>query len=244
MKSWFIEHVYRPFIRTQMVMPWFGPVFTTVLLALSVNVLSTALTTWGGVGWSLAVMAVLMAAMVLYARAISDRMVRSEPFCLKEVHNPPKKQGLLFLFQFNQEPLMKAVEYHRPDLQRCWLLATPELKDQAEAAARNIEALYSEIGCTALALSSLYDTADCYRAALDVFDRRAAEAALSPAHLIADITGGTKPMTIGVMLACFQKGYAIEHVPAVYDEVTHKPIRTLDPIQVAIESQPPNPFAS
>jgi len=50
---------------------------------------------------------------------------------------------------------------------------------------------------------------------------------------VADITGGTKPMTVGLLLACLKSDVAIQHVPATYD-ATGKPVGSLPPIVIKL----------
>ncbi len=52
MKAILDRWVRAPFQRAQVELPWFGPVFSAVVVALLINVLTEALTTWAGVWWA------------------------------------------------------------------------------------------------------------------------------------------------------------------------------------------------
>jgi len=56
-----------------------------------------------------------------------------------------------------------------------------------------------------------------YQAVRAVFEREAAEEGLAPGEVIADITGGTKPLTTGMVLAAITTGGALEYVESERD---------------------------
>jgi hypothetical protein len=89
----------------------------------------------------------------------------------------------------------------------------------------------SEIQFEERGLQDEYDAKECYAIIQGIYRSEVARFGLEPKDVIADITGGTKPMTMGMILACIEGEYPVEHVPAVYDENlrAHRP---LDPIEI------------
>jgi hypothetical protein len=61
------------------------------------------------------------------------------------------------------------------------------------------------------------DVRAAYEAVRVVFDQEAAREGLSPDQVIADITGGTKPLTAGMVLATLTTGGALEYVESDRD---------------------------
>ena len=62
------------------------------------------------------------------------------------------------------------------------------------------------------------DVQAAYQAVRTVFEREAAEEGLQPDQVIADITGGTKPLTAGMVLAAITCGGALEYVESDRDD--------------------------
>jgi len=87
-------------------------------------------------------------------------------------------------------------------------------------------------------ITNEYDTRGCYELVRSIYHREAARLGLLPSDVIADITGGTKPMTMGMILACVEGEYPIEHIPTEYDPVTSEPKGPLPPIQISIDVPP------
>jgi len=117
-KTLWSKYVQEPFLRALTEIPWFGPVVSAVLVALLVNILTEALTAWGGLwlGWgAVAGLAVATAAFV-YIYAVSESRRRERGFGpLTDLSQPDKRRGLIFLFS-REDTLREAIDYHRPAL--------------------------------------------------------------------------------------------------------------------------------
>jgi hypothetical protein len=216
--------------------PWFGPVISAVLVALLVNILTEALTAWGGLWLGWGAVAILALATVAFAHAytVSESRRRGQGLGpIADLPNPHKHQGLIFLFS-REETLREAIQYHQPTLEHCWLLVTPEMRDRAAKALGH----FPDLPFTLHALGDRYDSQACYQAVLDIYRREAPRQGISPEQVIADITGGTKPMTMGMIVACLEGDYPIEHVPTAFD-AAGQPTGPLPPIQIRVQLQNP-----
>lgn len=234
MNQWWDEWVKRPFLRALVEIPWFGPVLTAILVALLVNMLTEALTSWGGVGFGFLVWAILAICTVIfvYLYELTRRQQRRKGAALgtpADREHPMQSEGLVFLIT-NEAALREAIEYHRPVLKHCWLIVTPEMQPVAGGVVNQ----FKEIQFSLKPISDLYNTRACYDTANHIFEHEAPLQQIPLSQVMADITGGTKPMTVGLLLACVKHGVAVEHVPAVYDKITHKPIGTLPPIAIEL----------
>lgn len=231
MKKHWNRYVREPLLRTMIGVPWFGPVVMAVLVSLIINVLTTALVQWGGLAlaWLVVAVAVLLATafVVTYDRAEHRR--RSQGLGPIDLPHPEKHVGLIFLFS-REDTLREALAYHAPVLTHAWLLVTPELQSKAAEAVQH----HPNLRFAVESLPNLYDTRACYQTVLAVYQNAARNERIDPKRIISDITGGTKPMTMGMILACVQGGYPIEHVPTRYDS-DGNPIGPLPPIQISLQ---------
>jgi hypothetical protein len=62
------------------------------------------------------------------------------------------------------------------------------------------------------------DTQAAYEAVSLIFSREAVEEGLTPAQVMADITGGTKPLTAGMLLATLAVDGGLEYVESNRDD--------------------------
>ncbi len=230
MKPW-SKYVQEPFLRALTEVPWFGPVVSAVLVALLVNILTEALTTWGGLwlGWAAVGLLALATVGFVYGYHVSETRRRRRGLGpITDLSNPGKHRGLIFLFS-REETLREAIHHHQPVLEHCWLLVTPEMQERAKQSVGH----FSQVRFTLHALSDRYDSQACYLTVRDIYRLEAPRLGIPPGQVIADITGGTKPMTMGMIVACLEGNYPIEHVPTAYD-VTGCPTGPLPPIQIVV----------
>ena len=232
MKALWLKYVRDPFRRALIEVPWFGPVVSAVLVALLVNILTEALTAWGGLWMGVGAGGVLALATetFVYAYSIGEALRRRRGIGpISDRPNPPKARGLIFMFS-TEETLREAIAHHRPHLAHCWLLTTPARQEQAAAA---VEKFSPDPTFTLHALQDLFDSQGCYQVVAHIYRQEAPRLGIAPGEVIADITGGTKPMTLGMILACLEGDHPIEHVPTAYD-ATGRATRPLPPIQIVV----------
>lgn len=232
MKTLWSKYVREPFLRALTEVPWFGPVVSAVLVALLVNLLTEALTTWGGLWLGWGAVAVLALATVAFAHtyAVSESRRRGQGLGpLAAFPHPERYRGLIFLFS-REDTLREAIQYHQPTLEHCWLLVTPEMRDRAASVVSH----FPNLSFTLHPLGDRYDSQACYQTVLDIYRREAPRQGISPKQVIADITGGTKPMTMGMIVACLEGDYPIEHVPTAFN-AAGEPTGPLTPIQIRVQ---------
>jgi len=101
---------------------------------------------------------------------------------------------------------------------------------------------FSDLSFTLHPLAGRYDSQTCYQTVRDICQREAPRLGLSPTEVIADITGGTKPMTMGMIVACLEGEYPypIEHVPTAFN-AAGQPTGPLPPIQIMVQQQAAKP---
>jgi hypothetical protein len=230
-KVW-AKYARDPFLRALGEVPWFGPVISAVLVALLINILTEALTAWGGLWLGWGAVAGLALAAIVFVNLYSAREEKRRGEGLGspiDLPNPGKKRGLIFLFS-REDTLREAIEYHRPLLEDCWLLVTPEMQERAGEALGHFEGVAFHLQ----PLADRYDSGSCYETVRQIYRQEVGRLGMSPAEVIADITGGTKPMTMGAIVACLEGGYPVEHVPTRFD-ATGKPTGPLPPIEIVMQ---------
>jgi len=230
MKKFITDKIIDPFLRTLADVPWFGPTLSAVLLATIINVLTNTLSAWGPwYGWVFIIVLVIVAAVVVisYNRKYAYWTRNLGP--IADIDPPQKFEGLILLLT-NQDTAREAIQHHMPALKHVWLIVTPEKQKDVSA----LTGEFPNLPFSTLPISNLYDTQSCYDAVRQIYRRRTRDVKISPKNTISDITGGTKPMTMGMIVACIEGGFPIEHVPTVFDS-TNKPIRALAPIEIRIK---------
>ena len=225
------KYVRIPFLRALSEVPWFGPVVSAVLLAMLVNLLTDALTTWGGLwlGWVVIGVLALSAVAFVYAYHVSESRRRARDLEPIDMPNPDKHRGLIFLFS-REDTLREAIQYHQPALEHCWLLVTPEMQPQAQAAMGH----FPDVRFAIHPIPDRYNTQACYQDVRHIYEQDALRLGIAPQEIIADITGGTKPMAMGMIVACLDGSFPIEHIPTAYD-VAGQPTGPLPPIEIRVQ---------
>ena len=233
MKTFGHKYIREPFQRALIDIPWFGPVISALLVTMLVDLLTQAVTDWGGLwlGWGVVAFLILATLLFVYAYTVSESRRRERGLGLiSDRPNPPQGHGLIFLFS-RENTLREAIKHHQPELTHCWLLVTPAMQSRAA----NIINEFPDLSFTLHPLNDRYDSQGCYRTVANIYREEAPRRGLLPQHVIADITGGTKPMTLGMIVACLEGDYPIEHVPTAFD-AAGRPTKPLPPIQIVVET--------
>jgi hypothetical protein len=136
---------------------------------------------------------------------------------IKEEYKPDKRTGLLLLIGPAKGAAPAAIEYHRPKLRHCWLIGT---KDSLPTVQQLIK-IYQEITFYWGKPDYLVDPDEIrntYEVVSRVFDIEVSKAGLRNSDVIADITGGLKPMTAGMVLACVDHKCNMQYMKAPRNE--------------------------
>ncbi len=131
----------------------------------------------------------------------------------------PPHAGLIWLFGPGRfDHLLFALEHHRErgGAAHCWLVmqniepvreAYGQLSQQLLGQETKLHPFYVEE----------LDVQATYQAVRTIVEREATEAGLTPEQVIADVTGGPKPMTTGMVLAALTHDSALEYVESERD---------------------------
>jgi CRISPR-associated protein (Cas_Cas02710) len=161
--------------------------------------------------------------LVLIAIALFQRKQRTRPGIVSRMQQPEGKRGLILLVS-NPASALFAIRYHLEQgvLESVWLLPSDgsdraEFGDGSSSAAQDIQqkcqTLMAECGRsfqiaihrTGVSPSDSQDT-------FDAVNRIFRQSGYEPYEVIADFTGGTKPMTAGMIMACLPAERQLEYV--------------------------------
>lgn len=162
--------------------------------------------------------------------AIRARLATAEGYEVIGQPKPQQYRGLMaFVSLLQRAHLEKAIHYHGEKLEHIWLIATEEAKELAE----EIQAEYvtTARSVTVIPLADQWDLQAAKAVVEWVY--REMLGTLAEEEVIADFTGGTKPMTVGMIFACLSPTRHLEYVPARYDAYSSEP---LDPVEYFLGS--------
>ena len=152
-----------------------------------------------------------------------QRAGRKVTITFDEGSAPPGHKGLVWLLgPGNFDHLLLALRHHheRGGVQHCWLLmqgdSTPVKETYAEVT-KTVDPLFRTLQLHPVYLPQP-DVQHTYEAVRSIYAREALEAGLNGDEVIADITGGYKPMTAGMMLGVLATGRTmLEYVASKYE---------------------------
>ena len=141
----------------------------------------------------------------------------------------PVSAGMVWLLSLGGPDLpCFAIRYHHVNqsavrLRHCWVLLTPDVK--AAGAFEKLETRIDELGYDVelhpIELAS--DTANVtYQAIESVYTdlARQPEIGLAPHEIVSDMTGGTKQLTAGMVMACLLHEWPLEYIVSQRDKTT------------------------
>lgn len=150
-----------------------------------------------------------------------------EPFVYRiiDFSKPTRARGLITIVSTNESAhLKKALEYHGEQLERVWLLAT----EDTSATAEQLKQEYESEDCQIIVqhLGNPFEPLHTKQVVELIYSTQLEN--LSESDVIADFTGGTKPMTAGMIFACLSSKRRLQYIP-VKPESGKK--RSLDPVE-------------
>jgi hypothetical protein len=121
-------------------------------------------------------------------------------------------------------PAYHAVQYHRNALKHCWLVTSPQPPDEPnppvstggnQSAWMNAQDLKTSLEQDQIKVSMVEinpeDPENIFES-IDGIYKEARRAGIDEQQIVADFTGGTKMMTVGMVLACTSAGRAVEYM--------------------------------
>jgi hypothetical protein len=223
-----LAHSAKIFFSPNALLPFFvGSLFLAVLGSSVYQML----TNWLGTSTSAALKIALGSLLILMFSVLGLRWVLSRaparPPLLSE--RPPAKRRGLILLVSNIAACQKAIRYHQPELERCWLLCSLKSLEKANV-------LCSEFPNICLGDPIIINDVNNpleFRECVNAIYTRLPDG-WQEEDVIADYTGMTAHASVGMALACLVATRPLQYTPASYDEKMQA-IAPLDPIEIVLD---------
>jgi hypothetical protein len=112
----------------------------------------------------------------------------------------------------NLGPLIVAVEHHAPELVRCWIVCSPQVRKDFKSVRDLVKALAPQTECDEISIENSNSILDVQRKIESVCDSFEPYQGLKSGDIIADITSGNSIMTGGMILAASGRDLEIEYL--------------------------------
>lgn len=135
---------------------------------------------------------------------------------VNEELKPAKKIGLILLVGPSKGSAPAAINYHIPDLKVCWLIGTTE-------SLNTIQSLIQAYPQVSFIWGEKYlvnpdEIASTFQIVSNILTKEILAHGMNLNEIIGDITGGLKPMSAGVSLACSNSRCNMQYMKAPRDE--------------------------
>jgi hypothetical protein len=179
----------------------------------------------GAIALLILVIAVAIVAWVISKRlsGLSDHV----PFEIQQKALDCKYRGLILLVS-NSEACQTAIQFHQPTLKRCWLICSPKTLPEAE----RLQQQFSECLDQPIVINDVYDPLK-FRNCVSMIYRTRLPQGWQESDVIADYTGMTVHASVGMVLACAERGRSLQYTPARFDE-QRKELGSLNPIRISL----------
>jgi len=235
-----LKEAFAAFFNPRTIFPFLlGAVFLGVLG----NAVHAVLTIAFGAAWlpQLALAAVTLVGLVGSAVALTWLAARPAGYpALTNPRRPAKRRGLIFLFS-KREPCDVAVDYHRPKLNRLWLVCSDWTNKDATVAAGELSAQHG-IQVDVRQVDNVHDPLECYQRIQEIYANL--PDGLTIDDVISDYTGMTAHASIGMTLACLHLGAALQYTPARFLGPGKPPIGSDPPFEVVLQGRRVVPAAT
>lgn len=141
----------------------------------------------------------------------------------------PKKHKGLILLVSRIEPCRKAIQYHQPVLELCWLICSAKTLGTAN----ELQQEFSATCCAEpIVINDVHDPLE-YRDRVDEIYREKLPQGWNEGDVVSDYLGMTANGSVGMVLACVGSLRPLQYTPAVYNEELKAHI-PLDPIEIVL----------
>jgi hypothetical protein len=211
-----------------------GTAALTVAITVIYDTAKEALGLWGA--WILAAILLIVAVAIMIYQTVRRAAVGRVG--INEGLRPERRRGLIVLVSSHKATAPAAIEYHLDEetLQVLWLIASSQTLAVAGELAERYRGRINAI-CWGEDYRVDPDRVEyTYNLVQRIFEQESLDRKLAPQEIIADITGGMKPMTAGMALACLAHNRDMQYMVSVRDE-SGEPRRDVPPEPVKIDTR-------
>jgi len=127
---------------------------------------------------------------------------------------PRSRRGLILIAGPTKASNPRAIDYHKDALTHCWIISTDKSVDTINDLIKQYSGNQVNIIYGRKYTVDANDLASTYQVVMSILTKEVQKEGLRSIDIIADITGGTKPMTSGMVMACLA-----QHTPMQYIKV-------------------------
>ncbi|MBI5962256.1 MAG: hypothetical protein HY863_02175 [Chloroflexi bacterium] len=131
---------------------------------------------------------------------------------------PPKHFALILLVSAQTAAAEDIIKHHSPTLHYCWLISSTESLSVANEIKEKYQSQIANIFCGKDYLVNPFDLNSTYNLVDRILTKDINELDPNPVEIMLDITGGTKLMTAGMVLAGVKHQAPMEYTQIVRDQ--------------------------
>jgi hypothetical protein len=162
-----------------------------------------------------------------------SRLPINVPFEVEKKKLDRHYPGLILLVS-QLEACEQAIQFHLPELKRCWLISSEEKLGIAQNLCQRFPNICVD---KPILINDVYDPLE-FRDRIDEIYRTRLPKGWREAGVIADYTGMTAHASVGTVLACLEKNRPLQYTPAKFDQ-QGKIVGSLDPIRILLHREVP-----
>jgi hypothetical protein len=164
-----------------------------------------------------------------------SRLTVDVPFEVAQKKLDRKYPGLILLVS-NLEACEQAIQFHLPQLKRCWLISSQQKLEIAQTLCQRFPTICVD---RPILINDVYDPLE-FRDRIDEIYRTRLPKGWREAGVIADYTGMTAHASVGTVLACFGKNRPLQYTPVKTDS-QGKIVGSFYPIRILLHQEVPKP---
>ncbi len=191
---------------------------------------------WQGGYWlALASLVVAVTALVISSlrRPVPGRVDLSEEL------KPTARKGLILLVGPTLGAAPASIGYHRAVLEHCWVVVSKAALPTAVSLEKQFAGSRLQLHHGSQYVVDEDEIESTYDLIVHIINNEAPQYGLTTADLIADITGGLKPMTAGMTLACLARRCDMQYMKSLRDDAGQwLPQAEPEPIQIDVAFVP------
>ena len=149
--------------------------------------------------------------------------------------NPHQHRGLILLVS-KLDPCRKAINYHRPKLERCWLICSQQTLELAQQLQQEFFAVCQQ---SPIVVNDIFDPLEFQQCICRIYEEKLPDG-WQETDVIADFTGMTPHASVGMVLACFRADRPLQYTPAKLD-TSGAIVGSIDPIEIVLDEEPAPP---
>ncbi len=180
---------------------------------------------------AIAVSALLV--LILCVWGFQQWLLRLTPAPVEFRQQPPGfRRGLIVLVGRQLDTCRKAIQFHQPILERCWLICSVQSLENAQELKAEYDGKLTIPDL--LVVNDVNDPLEFRNLVNDIYLHL--PAGWSEQDVIADYTGMTAHASVGMVLACLSTVRPLQYIPPVNDS-NLRAIAALDPIEIVIATE-------